>query len=107
MSYNGDPLADVQRIQRQFGCGHDHGSVSVVVGDSLPSPTNEPERFYLDQDCSGHWFVVPVAKRDEWNAWTRIGEEDPENEDGWEAPPWARPVGGSPTLVAFTAPEIA
>lgn len=61
------------------------------------------ERFFLAQDNDAHWYVVPVARRGEWEAWCAIPDED---ERAWDAPEWARRVGGAPGLVTFTDPEI-
>lgn len=61
------------------------------------------ERYHLSQDNDGHWFVVPVSMREEWLAWLDIPSED---ERAWTAPAFAHQVGGSPSLVTFTNPEI-
>jgi len=61
------------------------------------------ERFYLSRDNDSHWYVIPAAKRREWEEWLDIPEDD---ERAWEVPDFARPVGGSPTLVTFTDPEV-
>lgn len=60
-------------------------------------------KYFLSTDCDGHWFVVPVVKKEEWNAWTSLGEDD---ENAWEAPEWAYSVGGSPEQVEFEFPKI-
>jgi hypothetical protein len=60
-------------------------------------------RFFLSTDGSGHWYVVPLAREAEWDAWRDIAEDD---ERGWEVPEFARPVGGTPRLVTFTDPVI-
>lgn len=60
-----------------------------------------PERFFLSTDGDGHWFIVPVAKRDEWYEWANIDSDD---ERSWESPEFAQPVGGSPSMVSFTDP---
>lgn len=54
--------------------------------------------YFLSQDNSGHWYVVPFAKRSEWAEWNDLPEDD---ERAWDAPDWAAPVGGSPSLVVF------
>jgi len=61
------------------------------------------ERYFLAQDNSCHWYVVPVAREAEWSEWSQLDEDD---ERGWEPPGWARPLGGSPRLCTFTDPEI-
>jgi len=59
------------------------------------------ERYFMSTDDSGHWYIIPVTKRQEWEEWSDLPEED---ERTWEAPDFARPVGGSPTCVTFTDP---
>jgi len=61
------------------------------------------ERYYLTQDNDSHWYVVPVTKRDEWNAWLELDEDD---EAAWEAPEWALRTYGSPGVVEFENPLI-
>lgn len=58
-------------------------------------------RFYLDQDDSSHWYLIPLAQREAWEAWLQL-----DGEEAWEAPPWAVAVNGSPTLVTFTDPKV-
>lgn len=61
------------------------------------------DRFFLSQDNDSHWFVIPVARQQEWNDWLDIPEDD---ERAWEAPDFAKSVGGAPCLVTFSDPEI-
>jgi hypothetical protein len=61
------------------------------------------ERYFLSQDQSSHWYVVPVSKQEEWEEWNDLHEDDPKS---WDAPEWATPVGGSYVLVTFTDFEI-
>lgn len=60
-------------------------------------------RYFLDQDNSSHWYIVPLDRKAEWEAWLAIDEDD---EASWDAPEWAKSIGGSPTLVTFTDPRI-
>ena len=41
-----------------------------------PAANPPPERFFLSQDGDCHWFIVPVAKRDEWYEWKEIDGDD-------------------------------
>lgn len=61
-------------------------------------------RYYvnLDRDQSSYWFIVPVDKRKEWEDWNNLDDDDP---DAWDAPEWAKAVGGSPNAVTFTNPK--
>lgn len=61
------------------------------------------KRFFMDTDDSSHWFIVPVARKAEWEAWLELPEDD---EARWSAPKFAQEVGGSPTLVTFSQPEV-
>ena len=58
-------------------------------------------RFYLTTDENSHWYIVPVDKQEEWDDWCNSDDES-----SWDAPEWAQPVNGSPTLVTFENPEI-
>lgn len=57
------------------------------------------EAYFLTQDNDCHWYVVPVARKAEWNAWREIPSDD---ERAWEAPDFADRIGGSPGMVHFT-----
>lgn len=61
------------------------------------------ERYYLDSDGDGHWFVIPVSKRKEWAKWCELDSED---EAAWTPPEFAKKVGGSYTLVTFESFKI-
>lgn len=63
---------------------------------------SDTTRFFLDQDNSMHWYLVPESRRAEWSAWTNLPEDD---EASWDAPEWARRLSGSPCWVTFTNPE--
>lgn len=60
-------------------------------------------KFYLDTDQSSHWYIVPLDKQAEWNAWLELDEDDPKS---WEAPEWAQMVGGAPQCVQFENPAV-
>jgi hypothetical protein len=64
---------------------------------------NPLDRYFLDRDNSGHWYVVPCDKAPEWHAWVEMDEND---EASWDVPEFAQPVGGSHTLVSFMSPDI-
>lgn len=61
------------------------------------------DRFYLARDNDGHWFVVPIANREDWRTWLDLDGDD---ERSWTVPDFAEPVDGSPSLVSFTDPRI-
>lgn len=60
------------------------------------------ERFFIGTDDSGHDYIVPVAKRDEWHAWQDIPEEDLRS---WDVPEFAQRIDGGG--LTFTNPVIA
>ena len=59
------------------------------------------DRFFLDMDSSFHWYLVPVCRRAEWEAWNAL---DDDNEAGWVAPDYANRLNGSVSRVTFTDP---
>ena len=59
-------------------------------------------RYYLARDNDCHWYVVPVDRSEEWEEWLSLDSDD---QRSWEAPAWARAVGGSPSVVSFTDPQ--
>lgn len=60
----------------------------------------DAERYFIGHDNSGHQYIVPVSKRDEWFAWADLPDDD---ERGWEEPPYATRIGGGLT---FTDPRV-
>lgn len=59
----------------------------------------EPGPYFLTTDNDGHWYVIPVARSDHWDA---CALQNFEGEEGCgEIPDYADPVGGSPGLVRF------
>lgn len=61
------------------------------------------EYYFLSQDNDTHWFVIPLSKEKEWDEWCNIPTDD---ERSWEAPKYAREIGGSPSLVKFGSYHI-
>lgn len=62
------------------------------------------KRYYIDCDNSGHYYLVPVNKKEEFKVWSNLDDED---EASWEAPAWVIDINGCPSQVTFTNPEIA
>lgn len=56
------------------------------------------EGFFLSMDNDGHWFIIPVERRDEWNDWIDLDQSD---EASWDVPEWADDLNGSPSNVIF------
>lgn len=69
--------------------------------DCVPAP--DEERHIISMDNDSHWYVIPVAKQPEWDAWLDISSDD---ERACEPPEFAKRVCGAPCLVTFTNPEI-
>ncbi len=59
-------------------------------------------RYFLGSDNSSHWYLVPVAHRKDWEAWTNLDEDD---EASWEAPDFAVRLGGHLSQVTFADPK--
>ena len=57
-----------------------------------------PERFFLATDISSHWYVVPESKRDDWEKFEALDDDD---EASWFPPSFATPLGGSPANITF------
>jgi hypothetical protein len=55
------------------------------------------QKYFLVQDNSCHWYVIPEDKKDEWDTFCDLPEDD---EASWEVPEFARDVDG-PHSVAF------
>ncbi len=60
-------------------------------------------RWFIGCDQSLHDYLVPVAKRAEWDAWTQLDED---NTLSWIAPEWAIPFDGGPWAITFTLPTL-
>lgn len=43
-------------------------------------------KYFLDQDESCHWYVIPAQYRKEWEDFLDIPEDD---ERSWDVPGWA------------------
>lgn len=74
------------------------------VDDTAPVPltTIEPDRYFMDTDQNGHWFIIPEKFRNEWREWSEIPEED---ERSWVPYLHAIPINGDPTTATFCFPK--
>lgn len=59
------------------------------------------QRYCIESDNSGHQYFIPFNKRDEWNEWLEIPEDD---ERSWDAPEYAERIDGG--TLTFIAPKI-
>jgi hypothetical protein len=77
----------------------------MSFGDDTLDPANQPEpRYFLDNDGDGHWYVVPVTQRGNWQAWVdQLGSD----EDGVDTatPAYAQSIGCSPNYMTFKDPR--
>lgn len=55
-------------------------------------------KVFLDQDQDCHWYMVQADKRKEWDDWVNMNQDDPA---AWDAPEFAKPLGGGPQEVEF------
>jgi len=61
------------------------------------------EQWFVDSDNDGHWYLVPVAHRAEWEQFLDLPESD---ERSWDVPEWAVAlVGGPQQLESFENPK--
>lgn len=61
------------------------------------------DRYFLDSDSDGHWYVVPEDLEAAWQEWNSLPDHD---ERGWNSPDGVIPVNGWPGLVRFYKPAI-
>lgn len=57
-------------------------------------------KYFLDQDNSFHWYIIPDENRKQWEEWKEIPEE---NELAWTAPAFSKIING-PSDVVFENP---
>ena len=80
------------------------GQASRAVGvklDVLQSPALVPARYFVGGDDSGHRYLVPLDRRDDWLAWRGLGEDSSES---WNVPDYAVRFEGE--LLTFTDPRL-
>lgn len=69
------------------------------IGEDAPALG---EKYFLDQDQSCHWYLIPEKHRDDWQEYSSLDEND---EFSWETPHYARRLDGHASRVVFTNPE--
>jgi len=62
-----------------------------------------PAQFFIDQDSSCHWYLIPLEHRESWEEWSNLDEDD---EASWEVPHYAKALGGHPSTVVFEKPVM-
>ena len=73
-------------------------AAALALMDGKPA-----ERFFLSTDNDSHWYLVPVVRKADWDAWRDIPEDD---ERAWDPPDFAKRLNGAPSLVTFENPEM-
>lgn len=63
------------------------------------SSSEGAQRYKLVGDNSGHDYVIPIERADDWEKFMDIDEDDPAS---WDVPEWAKMIGGGLT---FTDPQ--
>ncbi len=61
------------------------------------------QRYFLNTDNDTHWYIIPADKREEWENWCDLPEDD---ENSWNVPEWAEALGGGPNQVEFENPTL-
>ena len=54
------------------------------------------ERYFIDQDDDGHWYMISEYKEDAWNIW----RNNYYSEEGYDAPEFAQAI-DSPSEIKF------
>lgn len=55
-------------------------------------------QYFLDSDNDGHWYLVQAHKRNEWEDWLDLDEDDI---TAWDAPDFADRLPGPPNNIVF------
>jgi hypothetical protein len=63
----------------------------------------DDQRYFLDRDEDGHWYLIPASHRVEWEDWLDIDPDDP---SGWEEPEFVQRIGTGPCRVTFQFPKV-
>ena len=66
--------------------------------------SQENKRFFFDQDCSSHWYMVPVDLKDEWKRLNTDDEDDYETISEFEDVFGQYSLGGGISHITFENP---
>jgi hypothetical protein len=61
-------------------------------------------RFFFDQDCSSHWYMVPLELKEEWNRLNTDDEDDQDTIDEFNDFFGEYTLGGDITQITFENP---
>jgi len=90
---------EVNALTRHGVCPTGHVVNLSTDASGVAVEADLEQSYFLAQDQSSHWYVVPKTNEAEFNLWVNM---DPDNPQSWEAPDFATRIGGSPGLVTFT-----
>ena len=60
-------------------------------------------RFFVAQDDSCHWYLIPNEYREDWEEWSNLPYSEDDSRT-WEAPKYARSI-DSPSNLSFIDPK--
>lgn len=101
MNSNVTPIED---LRKDALVHYDEASKAIshwnsFVRDAILEYKKPQQRYILVGDDSGHKYVIPEEKADDWSAFMDLPEDDPAS---WDVPEWAKRVEGKFT---FTDPK--
>ena len=104
-----DREALVDWIQNNLGAalqvgisGEDAEHYADALLSAFPAAARAPsERFAIVTDNDSHWYLIPAARKTEWDAWADIPSDD---ERAWTEPDFAKRIDG-PYRLTFTDPQ--
>lgn len=106
LSRNQTDEALIERIETLCDVigGYEYNPVQHTVAiKTIPA---NPRLYYLDQDDDGHWFVIPVDKKEEFDAYVEQYRADKYPENELPLPDGVMQLNGSYTRVTFENPVI-
>lgn len=60
------------------------------------------KRYFLASDDDGHWFIVPVERRSDFDDW--VSQDWSSELANFQTPTYVEEVGGDPSFVTFENP---
>lgn len=66
---------------------------------------NKSERFFFSQDCSSHWYMIPLSLKSEWDRLNTDDEDDYDTIDEFSKLFSQYMTGGGITHITFENPE--
>jgi len=56
------------------------------------------QSYFFDKDRNGTFYKIPTRKREEWNKWLNLPEDNP---DSWDAPSFTSIIEGKMPKIEF------